>query len=73
MVCAFVEGDTQYPCDPGCCENSEKDGTTGDGTTGDDGKDSKFPIWVIILLTVLGAAVMGILLAWAAKKMSKNK
>ena len=73
MICAFQEGDTQYPCDPGCCTipTGDGDGTpSGDGTP--NGNDRKFPIWVIILLTVLGAAVMGILLAWAAKKMSRN-
>ena len=75
MICAFQEGDAQYPCDPGCCtvpsetETASGDGT--DGTTG-DGTEPKFPIWVIILLTVLGSIVMGILLAWAAKKMSRN-
>jgi hypothetical protein len=73
MICAFVEGDAQYPCDPGCCESPPTE-TTGDGDgDGDgDGTEPKFPIWVIILLIVLGSVMMGVLLALAAKKMSRN-
>jgi hypothetical protein len=78
MICAFQEGDAQYPCDPGCCEppsgteSGSGDGT--DGTTGGDGTDTsfKFPIWAIILLIVLGALIMAVFLAWSAKKMSRN-
>lgn len=81
MICAFQEGDAQYPCDPGCCtapsgtESGSGDGTDGtDGTTDGDGTtDNWFPIWAIILLIVLGALIMAVVLAWAAKKMSKNK
>jgi hypothetical protein len=76
MICAFQEGDAQYPCDPGCCgppstETGGDETTGGDGTTG-DGTEPKFPIWVIILLIVLGTIMMGVLLALAAKKMSRN-
>ena len=75
MICAFQEGDAQYPCDPGCCkppsgtESGSGDGT--DGTTGNWFTDV-FPIWAIILLIVLGALIMAVFLAWAAKKMSRN-
>jgi hypothetical protein len=77
MICAFQEGDTQYPCDPGCCESPSTetggDGTTGtEGTTGDNGTEPKFPIWAIILLIVLGTITMAVFLVWAAKKMSRN-
>ena len=76
MICAFQEGDAQYPCDPGCCgppstETGGDETTGGDGTTG-DGTEPKFPIWIIILLIVLGTIMMGVLLALAAKKMSRN-
>jgi len=74
MICAFQEGDAQYPCDPGCCEppSTEKDG---DGTTGGDGTDGtepNFPIWAIIILIVLGTIGMAVLIALAIKKMSRN-
>lgn len=82
MICAFQEGDAQYPCDPGCCGppptgttgTTGGDGTTksGDGTTGNWFTDV-FPIWAIILLIVLGTIIMAVLIALAAKKMSKNK
>jgi hypothetical protein len=73
MICAFQEGDAQYPCDPGCCESPSTE-TDGDGTTGGDGTDTnfKFPIWAIILLIVLGAIIMAVLIALAVKKMSRN-
>jgi hypothetical protein len=75
MICAFQEGDAQYPCDPGCCtvpsETGSADGTGGT-TTGSDGKEPKFPIWAIILLIVLGTIIMAVFIAWAAKKMSRN-
>ena len=80
MICAFQEGDAQYPCDPGCCTDPPgtksgsdvvTDGTT-DGDVTDGTTDNWFPIWAIILLIVLGAIVMAVLLAWAAKKMSRN-
>ena len=75
MICAFQEGDAQFPCDPGCCgpppmETGSADGT--DGTTGSDGTEPKFPLWAIILLIVLGTIIMAVLIAWAAKKMSRN-
>ena len=79
MICAFQEGDAQFPCDPGCCTVPTGDGTTTsgdgtDGTTGGDGTDTSFnfPIWAIILLIVLGTIIMAVLIAWAAKKMSRN-
>jgi len=81
MICAFLEGDAQFPCDPGCCEPPPTETTGGDGTTGNgdgdgdgdgDGTEPMFPVWVIILLIVLGAIMMGVLLALAAKKMSRN-
>jgi hypothetical protein len=73
MICAFQEGDAQYPCDPGCCTvPTGGDGTT-DGTDGTDGTEPKFPLWAIILLIVLGTILMAIFIAMAAKKMSKNK
>ena len=76
MICAFQEGDAQYPCDPGCCtvpSGTETGTTGGDGTgTGGDGTTTSFPIWAIILLIVLGTLIMAVFLAWAAKKMSRN-
>jgi hypothetical protein len=76
MICAFQEGDAQYPCDPGCCTVPSENGTgtgtgTGDGTDGTTG--NSFPIWAIILLIVLGTILMAIFIALAAKKISKNK
>jgi hypothetical protein len=78
MICAFQEGDAQYPCDPGCCTlpNETETGSSGSGDgTGDgsgDGTEPKFPIWAIILLIVLGTILMAIFIAWSAKKMSRN-
>ena len=74
MICAFLEGDAQFPCDPGCCEPPPTE-TTGNGdgtTTGGDGTEPTFPLWAIILLIVLGTIIMAILIALAAKKMSRN-
>ena len=72
MICAFQEGGAQFPCDAGCCgpPSTEKD----DGTTGDNGNGTEptFPIWAIILMIVLGTIIMAVLVAWAAKKMSRN-
>ena len=67
MICAFREGDAQFPCDPGCCTVPPGDVTTGDVTT-----SNWFPIWAIILMIVLGTIIMAVLIAWAAKKMSRN-
>jgi hypothetical protein len=81
MICAFREGDAQYPCDPGCCTGGTggADGTTGgaDGTTGGDGGTGNwftdvFPTWAIILLIVVGTMLMALLIALAAKKMSRK-
>jgi hypothetical protein len=73
MICAFLEGDAQYPCDPGCCESPPTGTTGGTGTTDGDGTTGNwFPIWAIILLIVVGTIVMAVLLALAAKKMSRN-
>jgi len=73
MICAFQEGDAQYPCDPGCCTVPSENGT-GDETDGTDGTTgNSFPIWAIILLIVLGTILMAIFIALAAKKISKNK
>ena len=75
MICAFQEGDAQYPCDPGCCGPPPTE--TGNGTDGTDettgnGTEPKFPLWAIILLIVLGTIIMALLIVWAAKKMSRN-
>ena len=80
MICAFVEGDAQYSCDPGCCESPPTGKTDGTGGTTDASDETTtsnwftdvFPIWAIILLIVLGTIVMAVLLALAAKKMSRN-
>jgi hypothetical protein len=73
MICAFQEGDAQFPCDPGCCGPPPTETTGGDGTTtGGDGTEPKFPLWAIILLIVLGTIFMAILIALAAKKMSRK-
>lgn len=67
MICAFQEGDAQFPCDPGCCLT----GTEAGAETG-TAEEPAFPIWAIILLIVLGAIVITILAVWAAKKMSRR-
>ena len=78
MICAFLEGDAQFPCDPGCCEppptetTGNGDGTTGNGDGDGDGTEPTFPLWATILLIVLGTIIMAILIALAAKKMSRN-
>ena len=81
MICAFREGDAQYPCDPGCCDGTTDgaDGTTS-GTSGTGGTETTagnwftdvFPIWAIILLIVVGTVLMAVFIALAAKKMSRN-
>ena len=72
MICAFQEGDAQYPCDPGCCTiPTEGDGGTGT-TEGNTTTGNWFPIWAIILLIVLGTIIMALLIAMSAKKMSRN-
>ena len=68
MICAFLEGDTQFPCDSGCCSGTGTGTTSGTGTV----SDSALPAWVIILLIGLGTLFFAILLAFAAKKMSRN-
>jgi hypothetical protein len=76
MICAFQEGDAQFPCDPGCCLTEETESSasasasTGTGT--DTSSEPAFPIWAIILLIVLGAIGLAIFVAWAAKKMSRR-
>jgi hypothetical protein len=75
MICAFQEGDAQFPCDPGCCgpPSTETDGDgNGKGNGNGNGTEPTFPIWAIILLIVLGTIIMAVFLAWAAKKMSRN-
>jgi len=80
MICAFQEGDTQFPCDPGCCLMGEKEAGSGSGTGSGTGSGSDtsvaeepvFPIWLIILLIALGAIVLTIFVVWAAKKMSRR-
>lgn len=75
MICAFQEGDAQYPCDPGCCTiPTSDDGTTGGtGTTTSDGTVSNwFPIWAIILLMCVGTVLTALLIAFSVKKMSRN-
>ena len=75
MICAFQEGDAQFPCDPGCCGPPPTETTGGNGTTtgGNGTTGNWFPLWAIILLIVLGTIFMAVLIALAAKKMSKNK
>jgi hypothetical protein len=76
MICAFREGDSQFPCDPGCC-GPPLTSETGTGAGGEAGTDTSsaetvFPIWAIILLIVLGTIILALFLAWAAKKMSRK-
>lgn len=77
MICAFQEGGSQFPCDPGCCgpPPSEAAGTGTSGTTGTGGNGTiaGFPIWAIILLIVLGTIMFAVFIALAVKKMSRNK
>ena len=77
MICAFREGDAQFPCDPGCCEPPTGEGTDGSGEgtdgSGEEGETTaKFPIWAIILLIILGTIILAVLIAWAAKKISRK-
>jgi len=73
MICAFREGDAQYPCDPGCCEKSSAETTGAKETTTDTGTTGNwFPIWAIILLIAVGTVLMAVFIALAAKKMSRN-
>jgi hypothetical protein len=73
MICAFQEGDAQFPCDPGCCLTQEKEEEKEAGAVdGTGSEEPTFPIWAIILLIVLGAIVITILAVWAAKKMSRR-
>ena len=67
MICAFLEGDAQYPCDPGCCGPPPTGTTSGTGTTG-----NWFPTWAIILLIAVGTVLTAVFIALAAKKMSRN-
>jgi hypothetical protein len=75
MICAFQEGDAQFPCDPGCCTIPTEGGgtgtTEGDKPTGNWFTDV-FPTWAIILLIVVGTILMAVFIALAAKKMSRN-
>jgi hypothetical protein len=78
MICAFQEGDAQYPCDPGCCgpPPTETSDGTGSGSGGDSGSGggflAGFPLWAIILLIVLGTIMFAVFITWAAKKMSQK-
>ena len=76
MICAFQEGDAQFPCDPGCCgppPTGETDADTGGEAGTETGStEPGFPLWAIILLIVLGSLILALFLAWAAKKMSRK-
>ena len=72
MICAFQEGDAQFPCDPGCCKVPVPVSEGNETTTGTGTGTNWFPIWAIILLIVLGTIIMAVILALAAKKMSRN-
>jgi hypothetical protein len=75
MICAFTEGDAQFPCDPGCCTfptGTETGTTTGTETGTTTGLSNWFPTWAIILLIVVGTILMAVFIALAAKKMSRN-
>jgi hypothetical protein len=71
MICAFQEGDTQFPCDPGCCLTEDVTAAEAEADTSAT-EEPAFPIWLIILLIVLGAIAITILAVWAAKKMSQR-
>jgi hypothetical protein len=72
MICAFQEGDAQFPCDPGCCtvpSETETGPGPGDGTDGTDGTTgNSFPIWAIILLMCVGTVLMALLIVWIVRK-----
>ena len=67
MICAFQEGDAQFPCDPGCCAGTQA------SVEPDIGSVFNFPIWAIILMIVVGGLLVAFFLAWAAKKMSTKQ
>jgi flagellar basal body-associated protein FliL len=76
MICAFQEGDTQFPCDPGCClteaTEEEKAATEEASTTAEE---LILPWWAIILLIIAGLLFLiglTVLFAWSAKKMSRR-
>ena len=82
MICAFREGDAQFPCDPGCCKETTTTETTTTETTTTETTTTEttttetttegFPLWAIILLIVLGTIILSGLVAWSAKKMSQS-
>ena len=71
MICAFQDGDTQFPCDIGCCSSG-----TGTGTesteTGTESTETDLPIWVIILLIIIGCLIVIGVVMLIAKKMSRK-
>lgn len=73
MICAFQEGDAQFPCDPGCCLTEDTTAAEAEAEADTSAtEEPAFPIWLIILLIVIGAIAITILAVWAAKKMSQR-
>jgi hypothetical protein len=76
MICAFREGDAQFPCDPGCCKDSEATPTsetpTSETPTSETTTFEGFPLWAVILLILLGTLIFSSLIVWSVKKMSRN-
>lgn len=76
MICAFQEGDAQFPCDPGCCLTEEKEKeTAAESTDTSAAEEPLLPMWAIILLIIIGSILficLVVLIALAAKKMSRR-
>ena len=76
-ICAFQEGDAQFPCDPGCCAGQTKPTdtkteTTATATATETTIDTPTLI-MIIVFSIIGFILLGLLLFFLyRKKVSTN-
>lgn len=77
MICAFLEGDAQFPCDPGCCKDQETSveaPASSTETTTETDTTEPFPWWAVVLLIILGTLFfIFVIVLLRRKKMSLNK
>ncbi|NBX49096.1 hypothetical protein EBT25_03970 [bacterium] len=68
-ICAFTEGDAQFPCDPGCClgQSTTKSGDNNE-TEATAEEQFVFPLWAIILLIVLSGIFLALVIYFATRK-----